>query len=135
MFKEFSSGDATAAAFGQEVSFKKISYGHKVDVAKNFTGNNKATSYSVGKEDADCKVEVYMSQMRVWEKMRKEQTGSAKLLGMKVTMAVTFLNDDLGEVTDIIEFIIKSQGREIGGGAEGLAYELETECLGINIDA
>lgn len=135
MTQEFSSNDATLAAFGQEViGFKKVTYGHKLEVAKNYSGNNKANSYSIGKEESEFKIELYMSQMRIWEQIRKSQTGNSKLLGMKVTMAITYLNDDLGETTDVVHFVIKSQGKEVGGGAEGLAYELETECLGIDID-
>jgi hypothetical protein len=135
MTKEFSSNDATLAAFGQEVTgFKKVSYGHKLEVVKNYSGNNKPNSYSIGKEESEFKIELYMSQMRIWEQIRKSQTGNSKLLGMNVTMAITYLNDDLGETTDVARFVIKSQGKEVGGGAEGLAYELETECLGIDID-
>jgi len=136
MQKEFSSGDATIAAFGQEVTgWKKVSYSHKMEVAKNYSGNNKATSYSTGKEESECKIELYMSQIRVWEKIRKEQTGNANLLGMVVPIAITYANDDLEEVTDVVTFVIKSQGREAGGGADGLVHDFETECLGIQFDA
>jgi histidinol phosphatase-like PHP family hydrolase len=134
--KNFSSSDATLAAFGQEVTgFKKVSYMSKQEGTLNHSGNNKATSYSLGKETPEVKLELYMNQIREWEKIRKEQTGNSNLKGMEVSLAVTYANEDLEEVTDTIDFIILSQGREVGGGAEGLAYELETLCLGIQFAA
>lgn len=135
IFREFAAGDASIAAFGQEVEkYKKVSYSKKVEGTLNHSGNNAATSWSLGKKTQDCKIEVYMSQMRIWEKIRKEQTGSSDILGMVVEMAVTYSNEDLEETTDTVSFVILSQGRAIEGGADGLAYELETLCLDVNID-
>ena len=133
-FKEFNSNDATVAASGKEVeNWKKISYNEKQEGVLNYAGNNKANSYSVGKIQPECKIELYMSAIRELEKSAKETTGSTSLLGLPpLQWAVTYTNDDLEEVTDVIHFKIISQGREINGGADGLAYELETLCLGID---
>lgn len=129
---EFSAGDATIAEAGKEIErWKKVSYSKKQEGNLNYSGNNKATSYSLGKETPEFKWEVYMSQIREWEKQEKSATGKTSLLGVKKTIAVTYANDDLEECTDAITFVILSHGREVGGGADGLAYELETLCLGI----
>lgn len=132
--KEFSSGDATVAAFGQEIEFKKISYSKKQEMNTNHTGNNKATSWSTGKEECECKLEVFMSQKRLWEQMQKKATGKANLIGLQVPLAITYLNEDLGECTDIVNVVLKNQGREVAGGADGLAFEFDTLCLDVQFD-
>lgn len=135
LFREFAAGDASVAAFGQEVEkYKKLAYSKKIEGTLNHSGNNSATSYSLGKKTQECKIEVYMSQLRIWEGIRKEQTGSSDITGMTVELAVTYANDDLEETTDTVSFVILSQGRAIEGGADGLVYELETLCLGVEID-
>lgn len=129
---EFSPNDATIAEEGKELErWKKITYATKQEGVLNHSGNNKATSFSLGKKTPEFKFEVNMSQMREWEKQQRAATGSGDLCGVKKTIAVTYANDDLEECTDVITFVILSQGREVAGGTDGLAYELETLCLGI----
>lgn len=135
-FREFSPGDATIAAFGQElVGWKHIKYESKRNSAINKTGNNKGTSYSMGDDEDTCTLEMYMSEIRKWEKRQKTNTGNSSILGMKVQLAVTYFNEDLEEVTDSIYLVITGQGREVQSGSDGLAYELQTLCLGIDYDA
>lgn len=130
---EFSPNDATIAEAGKEINrWKKVTYSKKQEAVLNHSGNNEATSYSKGKITPEFKFEVYMSQMREWEKDQKAVKGNSDLVGVKKSIAVSYANEDLEECTDTITFVILSQGREVGGGAEGLAYELETLCLGIS---
>jgi hypothetical protein len=136
MRMEFSSGDATLSAYGREVTgFKKVGYNSKQKAVVNKTGNNKSTSYSFGDVDDEFKIELYMTQLRDWELQAKQETGSSSLLKRKVVLSVTYFNEELEETTDVITFVILSQGRAVEGGADGLAYELETLCLGIEFDA
>lgn len=135
--KEFGPGDCTISAFDREVAnFKTVSYNSTQSATLNKTGNNRATSYSVGDINDVFQIELYMSQIREWELIAKERHGRADLLLLEpVSMAVNYVNDDLQEVTDIITFKILSQGRQVATGSEGLAYQLETLCLGIEYDA
>lgn len=130
---EFSPNDATIAEAGRELErWKKVTYAKKQEGTLNFSGNNEATSYSLGKKTLEFKFEVFMSQMRDWENQQRAISGNSELLGVKKTIAVSYANDDLEVCTDVITFVILSQGREVGGGTDGLAYELETLCLGID---
>ncbi len=133
--REFSAGDALVAVEGKEIEFKKISYSSKQEINVNKSGNNKATSYSTGDVTDECSLEVPMSQLRAWEQQRKQETSKANLLGWKIPIAVTYTNEEFAEVTDIIWVVFKSQGREVGGGADGLGYTCDTTCLGIEFDA
>lgn len=131
--KEFSSGDATCAAFGKEVTgFKKVTYTDKQAAVKNRAGNNKLHSYSLGDVEEEATLEVYMSQCREWEKHAEATTGSPLLRNLPpFPYAVTYLNEDLEEVTDVLTIKILGQGRSIDGGPDGLATELPLLCLGI----
>ncbi|MCZ2140608.1 MAG: hypothetical protein LC096_04375 [Bacteroidia bacterium] len=135
-FKEFSPGDATVALFGQECTgWKIIAYGTKQNATINKSGNNKGTSYSMGDEEDTCTLELYMSEIRKLEKRRKNETGEANIRGLKIPVSVNYFNDEQEEVTDNIFLVVLSQGREVATGADGLAKELETLCLGIEYDA
>jgi len=132
---EFGPGDATISAYGREVTnFKSVSYDSKQDATLNVTGNNKSTSFSMGPIKDDFKIELYMSQLRDWEKQAKSETGNSSILGRKVVLSVNYFNQDLEETTDVITSVIKSQGRKVTSGSDGLAYELETLTLGIDYD-
>ena len=135
MRKEFSAGDGTMSAFGKVVeNFVKFSYGYDSEAVKNYTGNNKLTSYSVGKENEEASLEVYMSQCREWEKHALSTTGSSKLSGLPpFPIAFNYFNDDQEEVTDVITVKILGTGREIEGGADGLKCEIKLLCLGVEI--
>lgn len=135
MRKEFSPGDATLSAFGQVVEdWTKISYSYDDEAVKNYTGNNKLTSYSLGKENEEATLEVFMSQCRVWEKRALSSKGTAKLSALDpFPIAINYFNDDLEEVTDVITVKILGTGRTVEGGADGLKCELKLLCLGIEI--
>jgi hypothetical protein len=134
--KEFGPNDATMSVFGKVVDrFKKISYGTKAEATKNYSGNNKLTSYSMGKEEEECTLEVYVSQIIEWQKEAKARKGKTNLTLLDpLPIAMTYINDDNDEQTDIITIKILSNGREVAGGSEGLSRELETLCLGIEYD-
>lgn len=134
--KEFGPGDCTISAFDREVTgWKSVSYNSTQAATLNKTGNNRATSYSMGDITDTFQIELYMSQVREWEKVAKDRHGRADLLLLEpVSLAVNYVNDDLAETTDVITFKILSQGREIATGSDGLAYQLETLVLGIEYD-
>ncbi len=136
MKRSFSSSDAKIGYNGREiVEFKKISYSCKDNVALNKTGNNRSTSFSIGDEELTCSLELYMSELNLLEKEAKEKTGSSKLSGLgEISFAVTFLNKDNDEVTDIVNFVITSNGREIAGGSEGLAYAVDCTATGVYLN-
>lgn len=134
--REFSPGDCVISAFGKELEgWKKVSYKSELEGTINKSGNNRNTSHSLGDQKDEFTIELYQSAIREWEKQRKLQTGKASILGMQVALAVNYSNDEMEEVTDIIHFTILSQGREVAGGSEGLAFELKTLCLDIQFDA
>lgn len=131
--KEFSSSDATLSAFAKVVEgFTKFSYRKSLEATKNLSGNNKLTSYSLGKEDEEASIEMYMTQLREWEKEAVSQKGVNDVTKLPpFAIACTHFNEDLEEVTDIVTVKITGFGRTIEGGADGSKQELQLLCLGI----
>lgn len=134
MRKEFSSGDGTMSVFGKVADFTKFSYSYDLEAVKNYTGNNKLTSYSVGKENEECTLEVYMTQCREWENHALSTKGTTKLSALDIVpIAFNYFNDDLEECTDVVIVKMLGTGRTIEGGADGLKCEIKVLCLGVEI--
>jgi len=125
--KSFDSGDATVAMFGQvEEEWQNISYSVSQEHQLNHTGNNKATSYGMGKITYEGSVTLMMAAVRKYEK-----AGQGNLLQLKpFQTTVTYINDDQEETTDSITWKFMKQGREVGGEM-GLAYQYDMFVLDI----
>jgi hypothetical protein len=136
MVKEFSSSDAEMSVFGKLITdWVNVSYSYKEEAVKNFTGNNRPTSYSTGKEELDCSLEVYLSQVHKWEEHAFALTGKRKITALPpFPIAITYLHEEsLTVKTDVVTIKVTGVERAVEGGADGLKCKLELLCLDIKI--
>jgi hypothetical protein len=122
--KQYDSGDVTVSIFGQlfdEVT--EIGYSTEQEHQKNFSLNNKATSWSKGKINDSGSIGLYMTEARRLEKA----AGPGKML-MDIKpfdINVSFVNDDNEIVNDTIVCKFTTQGREVNGDMGlKMVYEL-----------
>lgn len=127
--------DATLSAFGQEVTgWKKFTYSKKLKGQRNKSGNNKATSYSVGDEELECTLELMHSQQIIWQNIAKATTGVADLTKLGAfPVAALYVNEENELTTDIVTIKILSDGRNAEGGIDELSYSPEILCLDIKL--
>lgn len=130
MNKSFDSGDATVVIMGViEDEWTRMEYATTQEHQLNHSGSNKATSWSSGKVEHTATLEMYMSAVRKYEKAAKDAGSSLPAL-KPFPIAVTYLNDDQEEVTDIITAKFMSQGRTLNGEM-GLKQSFELFVLDI----
>ncbi len=133
--REYHAGDVIFTVFGREEDrIKSISYDYSR--VHNYNKSLKGiTSWSMGGiDELTCNIELYETAIRQIEAEARQNGVNDITLIKPFPIAVTYSNDELATVTDIITCKFKKHGKSVEG-EEGLAmqYEMFVTKLEINV--
>ncbi len=132
--RQYHPGDTVLTLLGiQEDEVMEINYNYKRAHTHNKSLKGLSSWSMGGISEMTCSLKLYMTAVQRIKAIAKANGVSDLTLLQPFNAAVTYANDELAEVNDIITMKFQSDGREVTG-EEGLAMSYEMFVTGMQLD-